>query len=71
MQSTIVKNRKGSDIYKLEFTFIEMHIIMQAMAAYSHQGFQQRGTPSNSINEAHIKAAEELHDEMIDVYTNN
>lgn len=55
------------EVFILELTFIEMHIVMQAMSTYGYKhGYGQWNTMKP--NEDHAEAAEQLHDELTKLY---
>lgn len=66
MNATKIHN--GTDErFTLELSFVEMHIIMQAMNAYAHKtGYGQWTTATP--NQSHAEAAEELHDSLTEIY---
>jgi hypothetical protein len=56
-----------TETFKLELSFIEMHILIQAMNTYAHKhGYGQWNT--SAPNEAHATAAETFHDELTNIY---
>lgn len=53
--------------FQLDLSFIEMHIIMNAMTAYMMNGYTlARG--DEEVNYSHAEAAEKLHNEMTEFY---
>jgi len=67
MQATTTNNGTVDQQFTLQLSFIEMHIVMQAMQAYHRDGY---GTANaDKPNWAHSEAAEKLHDELLEIYT--
>jgi hypothetical protein len=54
--------------YTLELSFSEFHAIMEAMADYSNNRYNRRGTNPAAFNQAHAEMAEKLHDNLLDIY---
>lgn len=55
-------------VHVLELTEIEMHIISKALVEYMRFGYQPSGTKPEDVNVAHMKAAEQFHDEFLEAY---
>ena len=67
MQAQTFNTGTTEQTFKLELSFTEMHIIMQAMSTYAHKhGYGQWN--SSAPNYAHAEAAEKLHDGLTEIY---
>ena len=66
-----VKNEtRYNELYTLKLSFIEMHIIMQAMDNYAYKtGYGQWNTSAPNL--MHAEAAEKFHDQLSDFYCNS
>lgn len=58
------------DVFELKLSFVEMHIIMKAMAEYARCGYNPRDTKTDNFNEAHAIVAEKLSDKLTDIFCN-
>lgn len=59
------------DVFQLELSFVEMHIIMKAMSEYQRLLYNPHGRKIGvDYNVCHAEAAEKLHNELTELYTN-
>jgi len=60
----VIKN----DTYTLNLSFVEMHILINAMQEYQRAGNNPSTNKPENFNVAHANAAEQLYSEMVDFY---